>query len=71
MLGGARSAALPPDEGPARRAPAWVEVPPAVSIAMPSEPEPQAPARESVPPVQLPDYVLPDDGSEEATHAGS
>jgi len=38
---------------------------------MPIEPEPQAPAQESFPPVQLPDYVLPDDGSEETTHAGS
>jgi hypothetical protein len=71
MLGGARSSALTPDEGPTRPATAGAEGPPVVSIAMPIDPEPPASVRESVPPVQLPDYVLPDDGSEEATHAGS
>ena len=41
------------------------------SISLSIEPEASAPGRETLPPVQLPDYVLPDDGSEEATHAGS
>lgn len=71
IFGGARSAALPPDEGTRSFAPAGAEAPPRVSIAMPIETDPPIPRRDLVPPVQLPDYVLPDDGSEEATHAGS
>jgi hypothetical protein len=71
LLGGARPAAWPPEPAPGSRTPAAVEAPPVVSIAMPIEPEAPVTLRERVPPVQFPDYVLPDDGSEEAAHAGS
>jgi len=71
MLGGARSSARPPDGAPGFRAAAVIEAPPMVSIAMPIESEASAPLRDLIPPVQLPDYVLPDDGTEETAHAGS
>jgi hypothetical protein len=71
MLWGNRSSAITPGDRPQGRDPSWSETPPFVSISLSIEPEASAPAREMLPPVQLPDYVLPDDGSEEATHAGS
>jgi hypothetical protein len=71
MLWGNRSAAISSEDRSLGRAPSGAETPPVVSIWLSIEPEASAPAREMRPPVQLPDYVLPDDGSEEAAHAGS
>jgi hypothetical protein len=71
MLWGHRSSAISPEDRPQARASSGAETPPVVSISLPIEPEASAPSREMLPPVQLPDYVLPDDGLEEATHAGS
>ena len=71
MLGGDRSAARSPEDRPRGRTLSAPEASPVVAISLSVEPETSVPARELRPPVQLPDYVLPDDGSEEATHAGS